>query len=472
MEPGHAPRDSDGITPFTGRASTTASARSVGDNWPVTSDPQPQPLTLARQWLTRGVRAALAAPLVAVLSLGLNLPLFIMSVVSLALIPVLGIGFALFPVVTAAVRMAVGLQRRIAPWFGVDIPRPYRVVPAAPYGTWARFRHTVTDPATWLDFAWLLPGAITGFVLGLIAFVVPVYGLEGVLHVPLLLYGIVDWYGYGVFWPMDNPVEAWFAVPQGAVLLTIGLSGAPWLLWLHVRFARFFLAPTRSAELRQRVTRLTETRADAVDTQAAELRRIERDLHDGAQARLVSLSMNIGLAEELLTRDPDAAVRLLAEARESSGAALADLRHLVRGIHPPVLAERGLDGAVRALALTVPATVDLDLHVPVDLPTPVESAAYFVVAEALANVAKHSAATTMWVHMRHTGAALAISVGDDGVGGADPAAGSGLRGIERRLAAFDGTMVVTSPPGGPTVVTMELPCASSSPKTSPSSGTG
>jgi signal transduction histidine kinase len=431
-----------------------------------------RPLALARQWLWPGVKAALAAPLVAGLALGVNLPLFVLSVVSLALIPVLGLGFALFPAVTVLVRLSVGWQRRIAGWFGVDIPRPYRPVPSVPFGTWARFRHTVTDPATWLDFAWLLPGAITGFVLGLLAFVVPAYGLEGVLHVPLLLYGIVDWYGYGVFWPMDNALEAWLALPQGAVLLVIGITGARWLQWLHFSFARFFLAPTRSAELRQRVRRLTETRADAVDTQAAELRRIERDLHDGAQARLVSLSMNIGLAEELLTRDPEAAVRLLAEARESSGAALAELRHLVRGIHPPVLAERGLDGAVRALALTVPAEVALDIELPDEMPTPVESAAYFAVAEMLANVAKHSSARAAWVHIRHVDDALAISVGDDGTGGADPAAGSGLRGIERRLAAFDGTMVVSSPPGGPTVVTMELPCASSSPKTSPSSGTG
>jgi len=446
----------------------------VGHNWPVdeaTVDPH-KAVALARQWLGRGVRAALLAPLVAVLSLGVNLPLFILSVVSLALMPVLGIGFALFPVVTALVRPAVGVQRRLARTFGVDIPRPYRPVPAVPYGTWARFRHTVTDPATWLDFAWLLPGAITGFVLGLVGFVVTAYGLEGVLHVPLLLYGIVDWYGCGVFWPMDNAFEAWLALPQGALLLVIGLTAAPWLLWVHYSFARFFLSPTRSAELRRRVQRLTETRADAVDTQAAELRRIERDLHDGAQARLVSLSMNIGLAEELMKRDPDAAVRLLAEARESSGAALADLRSLVRGIHPPVLAERGLDGAVHAIALAVPADVDLDIDVPGDLPTPVESAAYFAVAEALANIAKHSGARTATVHMRHTGEALWISVTDDGAGGADPAAGTGLRGIERRLAAFDGTMVVVSPPGGPTVVTMELPCALSSPKTSPSSGTG
>ena len=286
----------------------------VGHNWPVdeaTVDPR-KAVALARQWLGRGVRAALLAPLVAVLSLGVNLPLFILSVVSLALMPVLGIGFALFPVVTALVRPAVGVQRRLARTFGVDIPRPYRPVPAVPYGTWARFRHTVTDPATWLDFAWLLPGAITGFVLGLVGFVVTAYGLEGVLHVPLLLYGIVDWYGYGVFWPMDNAFEAWLALPQGALLLVIGLTAAPWLLWVHYSFARFFLSPTRSAELRRRVQRLTETRADAVDTQAAELRRIERDLHDGAQARLVSLSMNIGLAEELMKRDPDAAVRLLA----------------------------------------------------------------------------------------------------------------------------------------------------------------
>jgi signal transduction histidine kinase len=242
-------------------------------------------------------------------------------------------------------------------------------------------------------------------------------------------------------------------------------------MWVHMRFSKFFLAPTSKSELTQRVQVLTDTRAEAVDAQAAELRRIERDLHDGAQARLVSLSMNIGLAEELIKRDPDAAIRLLAEARESSGTALTELRHLVRGIHPPVLAERGLDGAVQALALTVPATVSVDVELPGRLSSPVESAAYFAVAEVLANVAKHSGAHTAWVHLRHHDDLLTIGIGDDGRGGADPAGGTGLRGIERRLAAFDGTMMVSSPSGGPTVVTMELPCTLSSPKTSPSSET-
>jgi signal transduction histidine kinase len=196
-----------------------------------------------------------------------------------------------------------------------------------------------------------------------------------------------------------------------------------------------------------------------VDASAAELRRIERDLHDGAQARLVSLGMSIGLAEQVLRNDPDLALKLLAEARESSGQALTDLRHLVRGIHPPVLAERGLDGAVRALALTLPLPVDLRIELPGRPPAPVESAAYFAIAEVLANVVKHSAARSAWVQLEYSSQARLIAIiGDDGAGGAVPRIGGGLRGIERRLAAFDGVIAVTSPVGGPTVVTMELPC--------------
>jgi signal transduction histidine kinase len=220
------------------------------------------------------------------------------------------------------------------------------------------------------------------------------------------------------------------------------------------------------------VSRLTESRTQAVDASAAELRRIERDLHDGAQARLAALGMSIGLAEDLITDDPDQARALLAEARESSGQALAELRDLVRGIYPPVLAERGLDGAVRALALTLPLPVDVGVELPGRAGAPVESAAYFAVAESLANVVKHAGARRAWVRLQHTRDRLLMTVGDDGAGGADPGSGSGLRGIERRLAAFDGTITVTSPAAGPTVVTMELPCELSSARISPSSGTG
>ncbi|MGQ5263669.1 histidine kinase [Micromonospora sp. ZYX-F-536] len=424
------------------------------------------------QQLRPGALAAVQGLAVALLSLSTNVALFALSVVSLALIPALGIGFALFPAVTVLVRLSLTAQRRLSRWAGTPIASPYAPVPAgARLGTWQRFRWVVSDPATWRDFAWLIPGTITGGVC-LLAFALPAYGLEGALFVPLVLYLTIDWYGYGVFWPMDNFAKAWLSAPQGWLLIAGGLAVAHWLVWLHFRFAGFFLAPTRAQELALRVRHLAATRADTIDTQAAELRRIERDLHDGAQARLVALRMSIGLAEKLMADDPARAARLLSEAQETSGHALADLRNLVRGIYPPVLAERGLPGAVEALALTAPLPVDVDVQLPGSPPAAVESAAYFAVAEALTNIAKHSGARRAWIHVVHRDGVLSLVVGDDGRGGASPDAGTGLAGVRRRLAAFDGTMTVQSPPGGPTVVTMELPCELSSPRTSPSSGTG
>ncbi|MEU2612161.1 histidine kinase [Micromonospora sp. NPDC007271] len=426
----------------------------------------------AWQQIRPGAIAAGQGLAVALLSLATNVALFVLSVVSLALIPVFGIGFALFPAVTVLVRWSLTLQRRLSRSSRAPVASPYRPVPAgAQLGTWKRFRWVVSDPATWRDFAWLIPGAITGAAC-LLAFALPLYGLEGVLFVPLVLHLTVDWYGYGVFWPMDNLGQAMLAAPQGWLILAGGLAVAQWLLWLHFRFAGFFLAPTRAQQLALRVQHLTDTRADTIDTQAAELRRIERDLHDGAQARLVALRMSIGLAEKLLADDPAAAQRLLSEAQEASGHALAELRDLVRGIYPPVLAERGLDGAVQALALAVPLPVDVEVELPGSPPAAVESAAYFAVAEALTNVTKHSGAGRAWIGLSFEGGLLTMVVGDDGRGGATVDGGTGLAGVRRRLAAFDGTMTVTSPPGGPTVVTMELPCELSSRKTSPSSGTG
>jgi signal transduction histidine kinase len=424
-----------------------------------------------RDWIRDGWRAVAWGALSIALAV-LNLPLIVLFVVSLALTPVLGLGLVLFPLVVRLVRLRVELTRRLAGRWGVPIERAYRPEPPGmrPVG-WARWRWIVTDSATWLDLAWLLPGFVAGLVLGIFSLVLPAYGLEGILLIPLWIWLGTDNYGYGVIWPIHSVGEGFLSLPQGALILGVGLALAPYLRRIDAQFAKLLLSPTRNAQLRMRVAQLTVTRSDTVDAQAAELRRIERDLHDGAQARLVSLGMAIGLAEEIVERDPGAARKLLAEARESSSTALVELRHLVRGIHPPVLAERGLDGAVRALALHLPIPINIDSDVTGRLPTPVESAAYFAVAEALTNLARHSGARFGFVVLRREGDLLHFEVGDDGHGGADPGSGTGLRGIERRLAAFDGTMALSSPLGGPTIVTMELPCASSSPKTMLSSGT-
>jgi signal transduction histidine kinase len=197
-----------------------------------------------------------------------------------------------------------------------------------------------------------------------------------------------------------------------------------------------------------------------VDAAAAEQRRIERDLHDGAQARLVALGISLRAMERLITTNPAAAVALAAESRENSARALAELRALVRGINPPVLAERGLGDAIRALALDCPGPATADVALPRHLPPPVETAVYFAVAEALANAAKHAGARSVHIRAVHTAGMLRVEVTDDGAGGADPSRGTGLRGVERRLGTFDGVLAVSSPLGGPTIVVIEVPCGS------------
>jgi signal transduction histidine kinase len=396
----------------------------------------------------------------------LNVPVLVLWLFGVALSPVPLFGNDLLAVTTSVVRWRTDVERRLGTRSGMTIRRPYH--PAPPGGDqgtrrWARW--IITDPATWRDIAWLVPGALIAVGLGITTLIVVAYGLAGVAMLPLWLFLGDIWFGYALFWPTANLAEAWLSLPQGLIILAGGLALAPLLRTTHFRFARLLLAPTRSAELRLRVAHLTVTRADAIDAQAAELRRIERDLHDGAQARIVSVGMTIGLAERLVRRNPDAALRLLAEARATSTDALAELRHLVRGIHPPVLAERGLEGAVQALAMSLPVPTDVKSDLSGRLDTPVESAVYFAVAEALANMSRHSHARSAWVTIVHALGVLTVEVGDDGVGGADTARGTGLQGVERRLNAFDGTMAISSPPGGPTVLTMELPCALSSPRT-------
>jgi signal transduction histidine kinase len=243
---------------------------------------------------------------------------------------------------------------------------------------------------------------------------------------------------------------------QGALLLAFGL----WLLPLTVvPDARRLRGREPDPALARRVRELTETRAEAVGSAAAELRRIERDLHDGAQGRLVTIGMNLRVAEEMIHSDPHGAAALVVEARVASAAALEELRGLIRGMHPPMLADRGLGEAVRALALDQPLPCETDIDLPERLPAPLESACYFAVAEVVTNAVRHASAHALHIRVARTDRLLRIEVADDGVGGADPARGTGLAGVERRLAAFDGVLAVSSPPGGPTIVAMEVPCA-------------
>ena len=242
---------------------------------------------------------------------------------------------------------------------------------------------------------------------------------------------------------------------QGALLLALGL----WLLPLTVLpDVRRLLGRGPDPALARRVRELTETRAEAVTSAAAELRRIERDLHDGAQGRLVAIGMNLRAAEGMILSSPQEAAALLVEARVASVAALTELRGLVRGICPPVLADRGLGEAVRALALDLPLPCETEIDLPERLDAPLESACYFAVAEVVTNAVRHASARSLRIRAGRAAGLLRIEVADDGVGGADPAAGSGLAGVERRLAAFDGILTVSSPPGGPTIVVMEVPC--------------
>ena len=394
----------------------------------------------------------------------------VLTVVSIALVWA-WVAIPALMALAASTRALANVHRSLAGRIlGEPVPRPY--LPAPDGGWFVRLRALARDPASWRDLAWLFVNFTVGF--GLLVLTVSLF-LGGAFQLvfPLLWAlapGAFAQY-YGLF-RIDSLAEAFLtAWPVAAGYFALWWWLSPILMRANATLTRALLAPTERSRLARRVRQLAESRAETVDTQAAELRRIERDLHDGAQARLVSLGMSLGMADEVVDRDPQAAKTLLAEARSATTQALAELRDLVRGIHPPVLADRGLDGAVRALALTCPLPVEVEIDLPGRPPAPVESAVYFAVAETITNVIKHSAATKAWLRLRHADGRLSVLVADDGRGGADPADGTGLRGIERRLAAFDGTVVLSSPGGGPTVVTMELPCELSSPRTTPSSGT-
>jgi signal transduction histidine kinase len=374
----------------------------------------------------------------------------------------LGCCYLVLPRALAGSRWLATLTRELsARWCGVPIASAYQPAPDAPgrLGFRQRMSWLLNDVATWRDLLWLGVNAVIGWVLllvpltlvvvGVVAFIIPALGSIHAL-------GSLDHIVPPPAFP-GNSQTVIFLIGIGMVAL--GVVIAPWMLRGYGGLARVVLAPSDEAQLQLRVMHLDRTRRETLDTGAAELRRIERDLHDGAQARLVAMGLTLDAAGRLIETDPAAARALLIEARDASAKALAELRDLVRGIHPPVLADRGLAAAVRALALDSPLRVTVTGDLPGRPPAPVESAAYFAVSELLTNVAKHAGTRAAEVDLRYSAEALRIGVTDNGSGGVDTSRGTGLRGIERRLAAFDGVLAVYSPIGGPTTVTMEVPCA-------------
>ncbi|MEU6157419.1 histidine kinase [Streptomyces sp. NPDC047130] len=389
-------------------------------------------------------------------------------VLAAALLP-LGVGAYLLPPLLTAVRRHADRRRRTAErWYGTSLPAAYRPVPAGTPATGVtRILRLLQDPAVRRDLLWLPVDATAGFFLAVLPAALLAKAAEG-LALALGFWRVAADGGDYWYWflPVSGQADAIGAGVLGLLLMHFAFRFSDRLLRAHFTLTRTVLTPTGRAALEHRVEELARTRHDAVDTSAAELRRIERDLHDGAQARLVAMGMSLGTVEALLDKDPEQARTLLAKARAESVEALAELRDLVRGIHPPVLAERGLGDAARALALRTPVPVEADVDLPGRAEPAVESAVYFALSEMLTNVVKHAGAGRVWLELGHRDGMLRLTVTDDGRGGADPAAGTGLAGVERRLGAFDGVLAVVSPTGGPTVVTLEIPCALSSPKTS------
>jgi signal transduction histidine kinase len=357
-------------------------------------------------------------------------------------LPVVLATFALF-------RLLAELERkRAALVLGAPIPSAYR---AHEGHLGQRLLGALSDPQSWKDLAYLGLFGVVGFVWGTIWLAVWAYAL-GSLTAPAWWWALPDDATY-LWFTLDSTTEALIAPVIGLVLLPVAVLLQRGLAVSQVALARWLLAPS----LASRVEQLQRTRAAAVDSAAADLERIERDLHDGAQARLVALAMDLGMAEERFDRDPESARELVGEAREEARRALTELRDLARGIRPSLLTERGLAAAIQALAARspIPATAHVDVTVK---PGPaVETAAWFVVSEALANAAKHSQANHVSVWLTRREDELRVEVVDDGRGGAD-AAGAGLQGLATRVTALDGTLEVYSPRGGPTVVRASLPC--------------
>ncbi|WP_051859176.1 sensor histidine kinase [Streptomyces xanthophaeus] len=369
---------------------------------------------------------------------------------------VAGIGLLLLlGAVVGAVPLGA-LERRRLRWVEpARVPDPHASLAGAGAAAWLRTR--LRERATWRE-------------LGYAALLGPVFGAAGFGVVALLAFALLLVATPVIAWaiapdtlmlipgrPLSGPLEAFGGTAVGLLLAAVAAYAGALLAGAQVKTARLLLGPR---EEDARVLELTRSRVRLVDAFEAERRRIERDLHDGAQQQLVALSMTLGLAELELRKVPQAAeaAALVGRGRGEARVALEQLRELVRGIHPQVLTDYGLAAAVAEVALRHPVPVSLDLDVP-RLDESVEVTAYFTVTEALANAAKHSGASHVTVVGRVEGDRLTLTVTDDGRGGADPGAGAGLTGLADRVAMLKGRLVVSSPVGGPTELRAEVPCS-------------
>jgi signal transduction histidine kinase len=334
------------------------------------------------------------------------------------------------------------------------------VVPLRSDGWLRRIAERLTSGARWKEIVHHLaafPVQLVGFALALAAWC----GSLALVALPAYYSALPGESAKLGLFDVDDAGRAWGLSAVGALGLvlvapavTLGVGAVDRAL------VRGLLGRGRDSILEEEVERLETSRSAAVDAAEAERRRIERDLHDGAQQRLVALAAGLGAAKEKLDSDPEAARVMVADAHEEAKAALKEIRDLVRGIHPVILEDRGLDAALSAVVARAPVPVTLDVQVRERPPATVESAAYFVVNEALTNVARHAQATRAFVSIARAGDRLVVEVRDDGVGGADASLGSGLQGLRDRVAGLGGSMVVVSPPGGPTTISVELPCGS------------
>jgi signal transduction histidine kinase len=360
------------------------------------------------------------------------------------------IGLVLLPHV---LRLATMMQRsRFGSLLGVELRAD--AGRDAQSANWRGFLITLRTGDAWRQLGYHVVAAPAFAVAGLAMIMLGGAGFV-LLLLPLIGLGL----------PPHSPLRAPGAGPRDALLCAAGVA-ALWLsAWLagiiaalDERAAISLLGPDRAVQLEQRVAGLTESRSALVHAVDAERRRIERDLHDGVQQRLVSLAINLGMARSQLDGLPPEAGAAIDSAHEEAKAAMAELRDLVRGLHPAVLDDRGLDAALSGIAARAPFPVRLRVEVPERAAPAVEAVAYFVVSEALTNIAKHAEATEADVEVVQTRGRLRLRIVDDGVGGADPARGSGLAGLARRAASVDGSFALASPVGGPTVITVELPC--------------